>query len=110
MDVPELANAAELTNAAIIDVRGAGEFVGPLGHIPGARNVPFDELPQRLQELVMVRDQPVVLVCRTHQRSAKAAALFRDAGFRDVRVLRGGMEQWNREGLGIEGRNAAIPA
>lgn len=110
VDVPELAGQVERTNAAIIDVRGADEFLGPLGHIPGARNLPVGELPQRLQELVTLRDHPVVVVCRTDKRSANAAAQLRDAGFRDVRVLRGGMEQWNREGFDTEGRNAAMPA
>ena len=35
--------------------------------------------------------------------TATAAMLLRDAGFRDVGVLRGGMEQWNHKGLPIEG-------
>ena len=110
VEVPEVARGVEHTTAAIIDVRGAEEFVGPLGHIPGARNFPVGELPQRLPELAVLHDQPVVLVCRTDKRSANAAAMLRDAGFSKIRVLRGGMEQWSREGLGTEGRNAVIPA
>ena len=95
---------------AVIDVRGPEEFTGPLGHITDASNMPVGELPKRLMEINALKDRPVILVCRTDKRSANAAALLRDAGFRDVRVLRGGMEQWNRDGFGTEGRNAAVPA
>jgi uncharacterized membrane protein YdjX (TVP38/TMEM64 family)/rhodanese-related sulfurtransferase len=97
MDVSELSRATLHPDAAIIDVRGPDEFAGPLGHIPGARNVPVSELTQRLQELTAWRDRPVVLVCRTDKRSAAAADLLNQAGFHDLRVLRGGMELWNRE-------------
>jgi rhodanese-related sulfurtransferase len=102
MDVTELSSEIGRTKHCIIDVRGADEFAGPLGHIPEARNLPVGELPQRLQELVALRDQPVILVCRTDKRSTNAAALLHDAGFRDVRVLRGGMEQWNARRLPAE--------
>jgi uncharacterized membrane protein YdjX (TVP38/TMEM64 family)/rhodanese-related sulfurtransferase len=89
---------------AVIDVRGPDEFKGPLGHIAGARNLPVGELPARLMEINALKDKSVILVCRTDKRSAHAAALLRDAGFRDVRVLRGGMERWNRDGLPVEDR------
>jgi uncharacterized membrane protein YdjX (TVP38/TMEM64 family)/rhodanese-related sulfurtransferase len=93
------------TGIAVIDVRGPDEFIGPLGHIGTALNLPVGELPDRLIEINALKDQPVILVCRTDKRSATAAALLRDAGFRDARVLRGGMEQWNRNGLPVEDRN-----
>jgi uncharacterized membrane protein YdjX (TVP38/TMEM64 family)/rhodanese-related sulfurtransferase len=82
---------------AVIDVRGPDEFSGPLGHIAEARNLPVGELPNRLRELDKLKHEPIVLVCRTDKRSADAAALLRDAGFRDVRVLRGGMERWTQD-------------
>ncbi len=47
--------------------------------------------------------EPVILVCRTDKRSANAAKLLHEAGFRDVHVLRGGMERWNQNGLPVEG-------
>lgn len=96
IDVADLTNGLSPGGRAIIDVRGADEFVGPLGHIPGARNLPVGELGGRLAELAPLKDRPVVLVCRTDKRSANAALLLQNAGFRDVRVLRGGMEQWNK--------------
>ena len=85
----------------LIDVRDAGDFAGPLGHIPGARNIPLGELPAHLAELEQSKRQALTLVCRTHKRSLTAAHQLKQAGFTDVRILRGGMEQWNREGLTI---------
>jgi rhodanese-related sulfurtransferase len=57
-----------------------------------------------LSEINALKDRPVILVCRTDKRSANASALLRDAGFGDVRVLRGGMVEWNRNKLPVEGR------
>jgi len=85
----------------LIDVRGADEFTGPLGHISGARNIPLGELPARLDELEPAKRRPLTLVCRTDKRSVTAAYLLKQAGFTDVCVLRGGMEYWNREGFAI---------
>ena len=85
----------------LIDVRGADDFAGPLGHIPSARNIPLGELPARLAELERWKQHPLTLVCRTHKRSLTAARQLKQAGFNDVCVLRGGMEQWNREGLRV---------
>lgn len=85
----------------LIDVRTAGDFTGPLGHIPGARNIPLEELPARLAELERSKRRPLALVCRTQKRSLTAAHQLKQAGFNDVRILRGGMEQWNKEGFAI---------
>jgi uncharacterized membrane protein YdjX (TVP38/TMEM64 family)/rhodanese-related sulfurtransferase len=103
VEVGELANRLKVApGIAVIDVRGPDEFMGPLGHIADASNMPVGELPKRLVEIDALKDRPVVLVCRTDKRSATAAMLLRDAGFRDVGVLRGGMEQWNQKGLPVE--------
>ena len=115
IEVNELASRLqESPRIAVIDVRGPDEFTGPLGHIADASNMPVDELPQRIMEISALKDRPVILVCRTDKRSTTAATLLRDAGFRDVGVLRGGMEQWNQKGLPVEARacqhGAAPPA
>lgn len=83
----------------VIDVRGGDEFIGPLGHIPNALNIPLGELPQRLTEMNARIDQSFILVCKTDKRSAQAAKVLREARFLDIHVLRGGMEQWNRDGF-----------
>ena len=43
----------------------------------------------------------MTLACRTGKRSVKAAEALRQAGFADVIILRGGMEEWNRQGFEI---------
>lgn len=85
----------------VIDVRGADEFTGPLGHISDACNIPLSELPARIEQLAQSKRSPLTMVCRTDKRSVTAARLLKQAGFTDVLVLRGGMEQWNREGFAI---------
>jgi uncharacterized membrane protein YdjX (TVP38/TMEM64 family)/rhodanese-related sulfurtransferase len=85
----------------VVDVRGPDEFIGPLGHIAQARNIPVAELSGRLNELAGSRQTPVVLVCRTDKRSSAAARTLQAAGFAQVSVLRRGMEQWNTAGLPV---------
>jgi uncharacterized membrane protein YdjX (TVP38/TMEM64 family) len=82
---------------SVVDVRGPEEFGGPLGHIPGARNLPLGDLARAPEELA---GRPIVLVCTTDKRSARAAEALRSAGFRDVLILRGGMVQWQRDAAG----------
>ena len=92
----------------VIDVRGSDEFIGSLGHIATARNIPVAELSGRLSELTGLEPEPIVLVCRTDKRSAAAAQTLRAAGFTQVSVLRRGMEQWNDAGLPV--RSQAVSA
>lgn len=94
----ELANRLASSSVTVVDVRSPEEFIGSLGHIDTALNIPFGELPDRLSEIRASQDRSIILVCKTDKRSAAAAAMLGNAGFRDVSVLRGGMEQWNRDG------------
>lgn len=87
----------------LVDVRNPDEFVGEFGHIPSSLNVPVGELASRVAQLASARRTPIVAVCRTDKRSAKAADMLRAAGFGDVAVLRGGMERWRAEGYPVAG-------
>ena len=77
----------------VVDVRGPGEFTGPLGHINSARNIPLDQLPAHAADL-SGEGRPLVLVCHTDRRSAAAAEYIRRAGGSEIAVLRGGMVAW----------------
>jgi rhodanese-related sulfurtransferase len=82
----------------IVDVRGADEFDGPLGHIEGSLNTPLPELAAYQQQIIAAA-RPVVCVCLTDKRSSAAAGQLAAAGLADVTVLRGGMKAWREAGL-----------
>jgi len=86
----------------VVDVRGPDEFVGPLGHIPGALNIGLDDIPNWIRQTETAKGLPIVAVCQTDKRSARAAQLLRGAGYSEVFVLRNGMEGWHRAGFAVE--------
>jgi uncharacterized membrane protein YdjX (TVP38/TMEM64 family)/rhodanese-related sulfurtransferase len=97
IEAPELMDRLMRGPAPIVlDVRGPDEFTGELGHIAGALNIPLADLQHRVGEIDQFKTGSIVLVCKTQMRSAKAAALLEEAGFRDVSVLHGGMVEWRR--------------
>lgn len=91
----------------LIDVRSAAEFRGEGGFIRGARNVPLEELPARVEELASCRGGGLVLICRTHVRSGKAARLLAGQGFTQMRLVHGGMTTWKGLGYPTESFQAA---
>ena len=90
----------------VLDVRTAADFDGDQGHLTVARNLPLEELPQRLEELEPYLERPIALVCRTDRRSAAAANILAKAGFADVHVVRGGMTDWLKNGWPVSPREA----
>lgn len=85
--------------ALLVDVREAFEW--RRGHAPQARHIPLSQLSRRQHELPANR--PIVTVCRSGHRSARAAAMLARDG-RDVSSLIGGMTAWSRAGLPIVGK------
>lgn len=91
---------AVAAGAQVIDVRSPGEF--DAGSIPGALNVPVDELRARQGELPKA---PLVVHCAVGQRGNTAARILAQLGF-TVHNLDGGFLTWQR---GMHSR-AAVPA
>jgi NADPH-dependent 2,4-dienoyl-CoA reductase/sulfur reductase-like enzyme/rhodanese-related sulfurtransferase len=83
----ELADAAD-AGALVVDVRSPDEFAR--GCIPGAVNLPLDEIRARAAELPGV---PLVVHCQVGQRGHTASRLLSQLG-RDVRNLDGGYRTW----------------
>jgi len=80
----------------IIDVREPREF--KRGHIPGAVSIPLFEL--LTADVQLPRDKPVVFVCRSGRRSARAAYTFlHEKGYPMVSVLSGGLQAWEFAGM-----------
>lgn len=90
----------KINNVKLIDVRQQDEFVGELGHIPGSVLWTLDTLPEKMAQLP--KEQTVVFVCRSGNRSARAAAFSQMNGFQNVLNLRGGMLLWNELNLPVQ--------
>ena len=72
------AQALVASGARVVEVRTAAEFSS--GHVPGAINIPFDELPRRAGE-IGPPTTPMVLYCRSGNRSGQAVDALRRAGY-----------------------------
>lgn len=87
------AGALSMSEAVrIVDVRTSAEFDGPLGHLPGAVLAPLNQLDGVVES--WPRATPLLLVCRSGQRSAVACQRLIAMGFTDVTNLTGGMLAW----------------
>ncbi len=91
------ATAAQKRDAGafILDVREPDEW--NTVHISGATLIPLGELQSRLNEVP--KDQEVVVVCRSGNRSATGRDILRQAGFEQVTSMAGGMNQWQALGF-----------
>jgi len=81
----------------ILDVRSAREY--QQGHVPGAVNLPYQQIGQRLAELEQVKDREVIVYCEVGRRARIARSTLQQAGFTNVRHLAGDMAGWRRAGL-----------
>ena len=74
----------------ILDVRKPEEY--QISRIEGSTLIPLNELPERVAELDTSNE--IVVICRSGARSAKAVEFMRDAGFRKIKNLVGGINAW----------------
>jgi len=84
------------TPALLVDVRSGSEFAS--GHIPGAVNIPMDQIEARLDDLG--RDLPIVLICQAGKRAQMTASLLEPCQ-RQVSVLEGGTKAWIEAGFPV---------
>ncbi|MGN6300045.1 MAG: rhodanese-like domain-containing protein [Angustibacter sp.] len=92
-DVPEVSVHELPADAVVVDVREPHEWEA--GHLDGAVHVPLAEVPQRLGELPEA--DPLYVVCRSGNRSGRAAAWLNAQGIESVNVA-GGMLAWAAAG------------
>ncbi|MCS6806859.1 MAG: rhodanese-like domain-containing protein [Blastocatellia bacterium] len=95
-------NAMLLGNVPFLalDVRTPAEFA--TGRIPGAVNIPLDQLPSRLRELPADPETIIVVYCKAGHRSVMGFALLRQFGYVNVTSMVGGMDAWRAAGYPIE--------
>jgi rhodanese-related sulfurtransferase len=93
----EEAVAKHESGVFILDVRQPDEWNEY--HVPGSTLIPLGELASRVNELP--RDQEIVVVCRSGNRSAQGRDILIDAGFTQVTSLAGGLSQWQAAGYPV---------
>ena len=85
--------------ALLVDVREPAEYAEV--HAPDAKLIPLGELKSRLAELEQYKDKPIVVMCRSGHRSARAADMLREAGYTQVSSMRGGIMAWEGSGMAV---------
>ncbi|MGH6717879.1 MAG: rhodanese-like domain-containing protein, partial [Alphaproteobacteria bacterium] len=90
----ELTALVNRDDALVLDVSPTTEF--EKGHIAGARGVPMGQFDPEHKLINKAKDRPIVVVCRTGQSSAQAAAKLVKAGYSRVHVLEGGIPAWQQ--------------
>ena len=86
--------ADDWKNMLVIDARDAGQFAK--AHIPGAINMDWRQVLARRDDIP--KDKAVLIYCNTGSLSAQAGFALRVAGWENVRILQGGMEEWKVKG------------
>jgi len=97
------AGALQLINhqgALVLDVRQPGEFES--GHILNAKLIPLGSIKERIGELEKYRNQSIVVVCRSGNRSGTASFILGKQGFSQVFNLAGGVQAWQKASLPLE--------
>jgi phage shock protein E len=84
----------------VVDVRGADEYAA--GHIPGAVNIPHDQIAARVGELGADTNLEIVVHCASGRRADIATQYLVGAGYSRVRPLAGHYGQWSAEGFPVE--------
>ncbi|MEW9797131.1 rhodanese-like domain-containing protein [Alteromonas sp. CYL-A6] len=97
---PFLLEQVEKGEWLLLDVRTPEEFSE--GHIPGAINVPHDEIDAYLSSLTPDKDKTVVVYCRSGRRAKLAIEHLEAQQFNNVQHLEGDMLGWNEARLPVE--------
>ena len=87
----------------VLDVRTAEEFAS--GHVPGALNIPYDQIEQHLAELEKARNSDIVAYCRSGRRTGIALETLKAKGFTHLLHLEGDLPAWQDGGHPIEAAN-----
>ena len=98
--------ADEWKKMLVIDARDAGQFAK--GHIPGAINMDWRQVLAKRNTIP--KNKPVLIYCNTGSLSAQAGFALRVAGWDNVRILQGGMEEWKAKGGFDAAAKATAPA
>ncbi|MFL6202905.1 MAG: rhodanese-like domain-containing protein [Thermoanaerobaculia bacterium] len=90
-------------DSQLIDIRTDVEYAA--GHISGARHIPLADIQRESTHLD--KDQPVVIYCRSGNRSGPAAEAFSASGW-NARSIEGGLLAWAEAGFELEPEGGTV--
>jgi rhodanese-related sulfurtransferase len=93
VDLETARAAASAGQALLIDIREPDEHAAT-GVAPGALRLPLSQIKERQSEIPRDPARPVLLICRTQNRSSKLATMLQAQGYTNVRYVDGGMKEW----------------
>ncbi len=88
----------------LIDVRGVEDYMS--GHILNAVSIPMLELEYKFDELEEYKDKEIITMCPGGGLSLAAVDVMREAGFKDVKSLKGGTDEWRKKGYPLTARTS----
>lgn len=86
--------------AVVVDVRETEEFTG--GHLVGSKNIALADLDAKLGAAVKNKSLPLILVCQTGARSARAVEAAKKLGYEQAHSLAGGLAAWKAANMPVE--------
>ena len=86
--------------AVVVDVREPEEFAS--GHAAGSRNVPLNQLEEKLPGAVKNKSLPVLLMCASGARAQRAVAIAKKLGYEQAQAVAGGLKSWKEANLPVE--------
>ncbi|MBF0196644.1 MAG: rhodanese-like domain-containing protein [Planctomycetes bacterium] len=106
INAPEILKDSQDAKCVIIDVRTAPEFESV--HAIGAIHMPLDQISSEWVESNCPEDKYVALICKSGSRAKSAAEKIKGIS-REIKVVKGGTEAWQNQGLEVvEGESSVI--
>lgn len=84
-------------NLQLIDVRSNAEYA--VSHLKDAQNICVTNDDFKEKVATLDKDKPVYVYCKKGGRSAQAALILKEMGFKEVYDLQGGLENWELQGM-----------
>lgn len=97
LNINEAVQLMNRDETVVVDVREAKEV--SQGGLNGAKHIPLGSLASRMSELNKYKDKPVLVYCRSGNRSSHACEQLTKNGFEDVSNLSGGIMAWESANL-----------
>lgn len=99
VDVTQAVKLMNHDDSMVLDVREDNEVRE--GKIQGAKHIPLGQLNNRMAELEKSKEKPILVYCRSGNRSSHACATLTKHGFANVANLTGGFTAWQSANLPI---------